>query len=370
MSASPSPEVGPADEIPLSIEPVLGWRVWRLTRERGELRLQALAHPDTWTPKDATAARCSRAPHQGAPLKSCTCGYYAASSVEDLAAAGVFDRRVGVIGAIAMWGTVIEHARGARSEYAYPARLRLVCSPCLEEGVIVDPVSVISDAYLLPLCERHWRSRGHGQLEASSVQEELLATYGVELLPRPKLARIRRRNSSDITAASILRWVVLAIFHVLRFVIGALFMLWAFSGILFIALAIVTGVLGAVFGWNHPDADSSATAVALAPPPSLVHADRTDLHRRQPPAPAVPKFAVKCGISHGTWIEFASCSSPAADLLGFAEGATPKGASRDCPPEPDAYSYGKDWNVCWLAAPNTWVSPTATSPNPFHHARK
>jgi hypothetical protein len=364
MSASPSPEVGPADEIPLSIEPVLGWRVWRLTREKGELRLQALVHPDTWTPKEATAARCSRAPHEGAPLESCTCGYYAASSVENLAAAGVFDRRVGVIGAIAMWGTVIEHGRGARSEYAYPARLRLVCSPCLEEGVIVDPVSVIPDAYLVPLCDRHWRSHGHGQLEASSIQEELLATYGVELLPRPRLARIRRPNSSDITATNILRWVLLAIFHVIRFVIGAFIALWLI-GTAFAVIGVVVGaVVGAVSG------SSSPSSVAFAPPPSPVHTDRTDLHRRQPPAPPVPKFAVKCGISQGTWIEFAPCSSPAADLLGFAEGTSPRGAPRDCPPDPDAYSYGDDWNVCWLAMPGTWVSPTATSPNPFHHARK
>ena len=221
MSASLSPEVGPADEIPLSIEPVLGWRVWRLTRVRGELRLQALAHPDTWTPNEATPARCSLASHEGAPLKSCSCGYYAASSVENLATAGVFNREVGVIGAIAMWGTVIEHGRGARSEYAYPARLRLVCSRCLQDGAIVDPVSVVSDGCLVPLCGRHWRSRGHGQLPAPAVQEELLATYGVELLPRPRLARIRRPNSSDITAPNILRWVAVAILHLLRFVIGA-----------------------------------------------------------------------------------------------------------------------------------------------------
>jgi hypothetical protein len=273
---------------------------------------------------------------------------------------------VGVIGAIAMWGTVIEHGRGARSEYAYPARLRLVCSPCLEEGVIVDPVSVVPDACLVPLCERHWRSHGHGHLEASSVQEELLATYGVELLPRPKLARIRRPNSPDITAANILRWVVLAIFHVIRFVIGAFIALWLIGT----AFAVIGVVVGAVVGAVSGSASPSPSSIAFAPPPSPVYTDRTDLHRRQLPAPPVPKFAIKCGISHGTWIEFAPCSSPAADLLGFAEGTSPRGAARDCPPDPDAYSYGDDWNVCWLAQPDTGVSPTATSPNPFPHSSK
>src|SRR6266550_4426072 len=287
MSASRSPEVGPADEIPLSIEPVLGWRVWRLTRVRGELRLQALVHPDTWTPKEATAARCSLASHEGAPLESCTCGYYAASSVENLAAAGVFDRRVGVIGAIAMWGTVIEHARGARSEYAYPARLRLVCSPCLQEGVIVDPVSGVPDACLIPLCGRHWRSRGHGQSPASAVQEELLATYGVELLPRPRLARIRRPNSSDITATNILRWVVLAIFHVLRFVIGAFIALWILGAAFAVIGVVISAVVGAVSGPASP----SPSMMPSLPPASPVHPYRVvEPHRVRTTHPVVPWF--------------------------------------------------------------------------------
>jgi len=208
---------------------------------------------------------------------------------------------------------------------------------------------VIPDAYFVPLCERHWRSRGHGQLEASSVQEELLATYGVELLPRPRLPRIRRPNSSHITAPNILRWVVLAIFHVLRFVIGAFIAVWLIGT----AFAVVGVVVGAVVGAVSGSASPSPSAIAFAPPPSTVQTDRTDLHRRQPPAPPVPKFAVKCGISHGTWIEFAPCSAPSEDLFGFAEQASPRGAARDCPPHPDAYSYGKDWNVCWLAMPGT-----------------
>src|SRR6266487_1740205 len=174
MSASPSPEVDPTDETPLSIEPVLGWRVWRLTREGGELRLQAVSHLSTWMPQEATAAQCSFTSHR-APLESCTCGYYAASSMENLVTSGVFVRGVGVIGAIAMWGTVIEHARGARSEFAYPARLRLVCSQCLQAGSIVDPLTVVEDTWLVPLCDRHWRSRGDGHRDASAVQSELLS---------------------------------------------------------------------------------------------------------------------------------------------------------------------------------------------------
>src|SRR2546427_12974888 len=113
VSTSPSPEVGQPDDIPLSIEPVLGWRVWHLVRQNEQLRLHALSHPDTWTPQEATPARCSRTSHEGAPVESCTCG------------------------------------------------------PCLEQGQIVDPTSVVEDTWLIPLCTRHWHSKGVGRVPAS-----------------------------------------------------------------------------------------------------------------------------------------------------------------------------------------------------------
>jgi hypothetical protein len=191
MSARASRVLDALVDVPLSLEPVLGWRDWRLTWVDGELRLQAMASPDTWAPHEAPSARCLISGHPETPGAWCTCGYHSACSVEALAGAGVFGRGVSVIGAIAMWGTVIEHAQGARSTHAYPARLRLVCSPCLRTGSIVDPVTVVPTSPLLPLCDRHWRSQGEGHLSARAVEAELLANYGVELLPRPPLPRHR-----------------------------------------------------------------------------------------------------------------------------------------------------------------------------------
>src|SRR5262249_56182630 len=88
-------------ETPLCIEPILGWRVWRLTRQAGGLRLQALATPDAWPPHEADAARCFVSDHPGAPRAQCTCGYHAASSVDALMGAGVLGHGVAVLGAIA-----------------------------------------------------------------------------------------------------------------------------------------------------------------------------------------------------------------------------------------------------------------------------
>jgi hypothetical protein len=188
-----APEATERLEAPLFLEPVLGWRVWRLSCRGPGLRLQALATPDVWRPNEADAACCFVSDHSGAPWADCTCGYHGASSVDALMGAGVLGRGVAVLGAIAMWGTVIEHAQGARAEFAYPARLRLVCSPCFRAGSIVDPVTVAAATPLVPLCGGHWRSNGAGQLKASFVEAELLATYRVDVLPRQPTPSRRRR---------------------------------------------------------------------------------------------------------------------------------------------------------------------------------
>src|SRR5512141_1665046 len=143
MVASPRPA---DDEIPVSIEPIVGWRVWRLTREHNELRLRSLVFGGSWPPQVVERAACARAVQAGdhaAPQQRCSCGYYAADSWASLVNAGVFNGDAGVVGAIGMWGTVIEHGAGARSEYAYPARLRLVCGPCLKGKVVRDPARVV-----------------------------------------------------------------------------------------------------------------------------------------------------------------------------------------------------------------------------------
>ena len=47
-------------EPPFSIEPVVGWRVWRLVRIRGRLALRSIAHDAVWMPDQAMHATCGR----------------------------------------------------------------------------------------------------------------------------------------------------------------------------------------------------------------------------------------------------------------------------------------------------------------------
>jgi hypothetical protein len=177
-----------SDDRPLFIEPVIGWRVWRLGRIDGAIRLVSPAKAAEWPPRAAMEAACSlrRGSHG---LDECSCGLYAASTPEYLAGSGVFMTDACIVGTIAMWGTVVEHERGARSMFAYPQRLRLVCGTCLLVGAgAVDPTSVVATGpELVAVCAEH-RPSGCLAWPADAVQAELLSTYGVDLMPMEQLA--------------------------------------------------------------------------------------------------------------------------------------------------------------------------------------
>jgi hypothetical protein len=371
MASSPSPEV------PLSIEPVLGWRVWRLARHGGKLRLKAYAHDTVWPPQQAARATCGRGQSHAAPQLGCTCGFYAADSIEALAAAGVFSGDTCVIGAIAMWGKTIEHDRGARSEYAYPARLRIVCAECLSTGKFRDPAVVPEQGALLePRCVEH--ARGASGLEPTQVLAELLSTYAVDLLPEPKLPwwphPIATAASSPRPARTVAEWILIGVIRLIGFAFQALITLWILSLIIGIVVSIAGGVIGVFIGHDQP----SPTAVAKAPSwthlPELRSAGAGPLQRQAlvrrhahsaPTPPPLPEVGLPCGIGHGDVIELVPCRDPESDLFGWAERTSPRGADEDCASS-GPYSHGPHWWVCWFAPQaGAWVHPWPDSPNPF-----
>jgi hypothetical protein len=185
-------------------EAIVGWRVWNLADDPtyGLLLIPAgSGGGEAWWPGYPQKARCSlpwfmrlgKGGSHEAPDPRCTCGLYATQSLE------VFERPrpawppPPVVGTVSMWGRVVEHRLGWRSQFAYPARLRLVCSMCawFEPGpgnpVVVHTVL----GQLYTLCEKH---RGGIQLadtrvtkltdiDPNDLQTRLLDRYGVELLP-------------------------------------------------------------------------------------------------------------------------------------------------------------------------------------------
>lgn len=115
--------------IPDYISPLVGHRVWRW-KETG---LQSL-NGEPWLPGQHLEARCRVAPaarHMAeaaneVPHRKCTCGIYAAKNGEHLRQIGYADG--GVCGEVYLWGTVVEHKPGWRSQFAYPKSLGLPLS--------------------------------------------------------------------------------------------------------------------------------------------------------------------------------------------------------------------------------------------------
>jgi len=183
-----------------STEPIEGWRAWRLRRnDEGAIRIAPTTPRPDWEPGVQIHATCSAAhtreymvynpelaEFHRSPEPGCTCGIHAMKEPIRLRRSRP-GKTAGVIGTVAMWGRVIEHTRGWRAEFAYPARLRLICVWCLWSGRLPGLPDHVLDrgGDLLPVCEEHLREpKAVGAaLQVRTVEGEMLDTYGVELLP-------------------------------------------------------------------------------------------------------------------------------------------------------------------------------------------
>jgi preprotein translocase subunit YajC len=120
--------------VPDYISPVVGYRVWQwdaagLKSLNGELwlarqPLSAVCRADA----GGSIAGLSKVTHNSgeSPYFNCTCGVYAARTIEHLHQCGY--GKFGVHGEVFLWGRVVEHERGWRAEFAYPKTFFLVPS--------------------------------------------------------------------------------------------------------------------------------------------------------------------------------------------------------------------------------------------------
>jgi hypothetical protein len=201
-------------------EEVDGWRAWSVVERDGTFLLSSLTRAEEWAPGEPFVATCSRRRHR-APGRGCSCGVYAAADRNELARLG---RIAGAaIGQVSLWGQVAQHSRGYRAGAAYPSRIRLVCSRCLAAGIGEPAVAVerersSSRTRLRPLCAAHV-SDGETLSPAGPVEAQLLAAYGVDLVPEASVRAIHREeHSSSIPRA---RWLVAAALTAAVLVAGA-----------------------------------------------------------------------------------------------------------------------------------------------------
>jgi hypothetical protein len=177
--------------VPDAIEPVVGWRVWRVRDTGRAFELTSANRPTAWAPGEIFAASCDRDAAHPTPALDCTCGIYASRqpatavellppyirAVSSIIAPSILGYdTVMAVGLVALWGEIVVCDWGWRAQYAYPREL------------------------FVPSSVKHYR-RDAGSVEifdSSGLAEILGGTYGVparvawNLRPLPLLELARR----------------------------------------------------------------------------------------------------------------------------------------------------------------------------------
>jgi hypothetical protein len=125
-------------------EPIVAWRTWlvavapssstRIQTRSRTLQLTSVSRPTPWIANEEQVAVCVYGTHKGthrSPLDTCSCGIYASKKPQaSFTVCGTpLDSHHVVLGLVALWGRVIEHAHGFRAERAYPYGLVLSFGP-------------------------------------------------------------------------------------------------------------------------------------------------------------------------------------------------------------------------------------------------
>ena len=104
--------------VPDLIEPLVGWRGWRVR----DGRLWGVHYPAAWPSGEPIAAYCGSLKDHDAPGEGCNCGVHAAKDEEGLRLNYLFGLP-DVYGKVNLWGRVAVHSRGYRAEFGYPREL-------------------------------------------------------------------------------------------------------------------------------------------------------------------------------------------------------------------------------------------------------
>jgi len=160
----------------------------------GEPVLASTAVGGAWAGRTIHAA-CPRGGaaiegHGPVPSPACTCGIYAVRHDEDLPFPGALG--MWALGAVDLWGRVIEAERGFRGEWGEivdPLGLRLACSRGWRarwSAACGPVVGAAVGSRIEPFCARHAR-RGEDAVEVAFLLDRVAARlelrYGVTVVP-------------------------------------------------------------------------------------------------------------------------------------------------------------------------------------------
>jgi hypothetical protein len=143
--------------IPDAIEPVVGWRYWRMDRT-GRLLASLGGAGRGWTPGRPKKATCASqrdpndfrfehvsgimtAPHDS-PAERCRCGIYASRSLDELRSQMLLGLEIAVVGEVLLWGKVIPGSRGYRAQFAYPKHLYVMARGLRREKRMLEALRV------------------------------------------------------------------------------------------------------------------------------------------------------------------------------------------------------------------------------------
>ena len=338
-----------SSEPDLVLEPVTGWRMWRLERSpSGRIRLCSPTESLVWPAREPVRASCGLQPGKhGVPGERCGCGIYAAASIDRLRVSGVPFGSTGALGTVSMWGRVMEHVAGFRAEHAYPSRLRLVCPRCVARARRGQPELVVraGDA-LIPACRRHAADLGSELVAVTpaELQAELLSEYAVDVLPLETLraALVRARVPEAVrTFTTQARSEAREFARSGAGQLGAALLM-----LLFLWLG------GRVLSTTAPERSTPPIAPTLreAVSPLPVTGDPIRYPLRDPEVGArtgVFPLSFVCGRLYGETVELIADCRRRSDLLGIA--VVPPETRRGC--EGDGYTRKGAFSVCWLSVP-------------------
>jgi hypothetical protein len=136
----------------LYVEPIRGWRVWKVTSGR----LYSTVFGTLWPERARLVARCGlggrsspgglRGVHE-APSRGCDCGIYGLKSRADALylAQQIAQPVLVAVGRVSLWGRVVETERGYRAQYAYIYDLTLLGGTDVEANEIRNRYAVDID---------------------------------------------------------------------------------------------------------------------------------------------------------------------------------------------------------------------------------